>query len=174
MVAERPRDMVPILAALIDDLGRDLRPGRIVLTLPDTPVPSRLDPDAFAVLARNMVENALLHGAPDTAVAVALTPAGTLQVINDSAPLPAETLARLTKRFERNGSRAAGSGLGLTIARSIAVTIERDLRLVSPLPGDFNRTNTAIAALALLLLGHTDDEISTAMTASVMRTPAIT
>lgn len=135
MVAERPRDMAAILAALIDDLGRDLRPGRIVLTLPDTPVPSRLDPDAFAVLARNLVENALLHGAPDTAVAVALTPAGTLQVINDSAPLPAATLARLTKRFERNGSRAAGSGLGLTIARSIAVTIERDLRLVSPLPG---------------------------------------
>lgn len=90
VVAERPHDMVPILAALIDDLGRDLRPGRIVLTLPDTPVPSRLDPDAFAVLARNLVENALLHGTPDTAVAVALTP---------------------------------------------AVAIERDLRLVSPLPG---------------------------------------
>lgn len=135
VVAERPRDMVPILAALIDDLGRDLRPGRIVLTLPDTPVPSRLDPDAFAVLARNLVENALLHGAPDTAVAVALTPARTLQVTNDPAPLPAETLARLTRRFECNGSRAAGSGLGLTIARSIAVAIKRDLRLVSPLPG---------------------------------------
>lgn len=43
----------------------------------------------------------------------------------------------------------------------------RTFSLVSPLPGDFNRTNTAMAALALLLLGHTDDEISTAMTASV-------
>lgn len=88
VVAERLRDMVPILTALIDDLGRDLRPGRIVLTLPDTPVPSRLDPEAFAVLARNLVENALLHGAPDTAVAVALTPAGTLQVINRCPPKP--------------------------------------------------------------------------------------
>ena len=36
------------------------------------------------------------------------------------APATAEALARLTQRFERGGSRADGSGLGLTIAASIA------------------------------------------------------
>ena len=136
VIAAQPQDMVPILAALIDDLSRDLPPGRIHLSLPDAAVSSRLDPDAFAVLARNLVENAVLHGSADHPVAVTLTPSGTLKVTNDSAPVPPDTLARLTDRFELNGSRAAGSGLGMTIANSIAGAIGRELRLVSPLPGE--------------------------------------
>lgn len=56
VIAAQPQDMVPILAALIDDLSRDLPPRRIHLSLPDAAVSSHLDPDAFAVLARNLVE----------------------------------------------------------------------------------------------------------------------
>lgn len=132
VLAAEAQDMVPILAALIDDIGRDLPPGRIALSLPDRPVPSRLDPDAFAVLARNLVENALLHGTAAAPVEVTLTPGGTLRVTNDCAPVPPETLQRLTTRFERGGSRTDGSGLGLTIASSIAAAVGERLRLSSP------------------------------------------
>lgn len=135
VVATVPQDVVPILAALLADLSRDLPPGRLSVRLPDRPVVSRLDPDAFGVMARNLVENALLHGTPKTPVEVELTDAGVLRVANDADPVPPETLARLTTRFERGGSRANGSGLGLTIARSIAAAIGAEIRLTSPRPG---------------------------------------
>ena len=82
-----PGDVVPILAALADDIARDLPEGRVAVTLPEGAVASRLDPDAFAVLARNLIENALRHGAPGTPVAVTLTPAGVLRVENDAPPV---------------------------------------------------------------------------------------
>ncbi|QJD17853.1 ATP-binding protein [Paracoccus sanguinis] len=148
VVRAAPGDVVPILAALADDIARDLPEGRVAVTLPEGAVASRLDPDAFAVLARNLIENALRHGAPGTPVAVTLTPAGVLRVENDAPPVAAEALARLTQRFERGGSRADGSGLGLTIAASIAAAIGSDLRLASPIPGSDRgfRAEVAVAA----------------------------
>ena len=38
-------------------------PNRIALTLPERPVMSDLDPDAFGIICRNLLENALRHGA---------------------------------------------------------------------------------------------------------------
>lgn len=135
VIATAPHDLVPILAALSDDLGRDLPPGRILLTSPETAVMSRLDPDAFAVLARNLIENALFHGAADTPVHVELSAKGFLSVSNDGPVVPPALLAQLTTRFERAGSRAPGSGLGLTIAAGIAAATGSALRLSSPRPG---------------------------------------
>lgn len=135
VIATALQDLAPVLAALADDLGRDLPPGRIALSLPGHPVMSRLDPDAFAVLARNLIENALSHGAKGSPVEVALTPDGILNVSNDGPVVPPERLVQLTTRFERAGSRAPGSGLGLTIAAGIASAMEGELRLFSPRQG---------------------------------------
>lgn len=135
VIAPQPHDLAPVLAALADDLGRDLPPGRIQLALPERPLMSRLDPDAFAVLARNLIENALSHGAADTPVAVELSSQGILSVANDGPVVAPEQLALLTTRFERAGSRAPGSGLGLTIAAGIASAMGGELRLSSPRPG---------------------------------------
>lgn len=135
VIASEPHDQVPILTALVHDLARDLPPDRVVLSLPDRPLMSHLDADTFAVLARNLIENGLTHGAADSPVVVTLDRDGTLSVANDGPVVAPDKLAQLTTRFERAGSRKAGSGLGLTIVASIAAAMGRDLEVSSPRPG---------------------------------------
>ncbi|ARJ69727.1 ATP-binding protein [Paracoccus contaminans] len=148
VLADAPSDLAPVLAAVLADLGRDLPPGRILASLPDAPVMSHLDPDVFGVLARNLIENALRHGTPGTAVEVALTARAVLRVANDCPLLPPETLARLTTRFERAGSRAFGSGLGLTIVAAVAQVLGTELRMTSPRPGSAGGIVSEIALKA--------------------------
>src|SRR5690606_22353516 len=57
---------------VVDDVERAGAPGRIALTLPDTAVMSDIDPDAFGILCRNLVENALRYGAENAPVDVTL------------------------------------------------------------------------------------------------------
>jgi two-component system OmpR family sensor kinase len=119
----------------MEDLGRADRGGRIRLSLAETPVMSDLDPDAFAILCRNLVENALRHGTGGAPVDVTLTADGRLIVANDGPVVPRATLERLTARFERASANGDGSGLGLAIVAAIADRIGRPLILTSPRPG---------------------------------------
>ncbi|MBC7181271.1 MAG: sensor histidine kinase N-terminal domain-containing protein [Roseovarius sp.] len=128
-------DLRAIARVVVDDLARGAAPGRIVLTLPETAVLSDIDPDAFAILCRNLVENALRHGADTAPVEVTLTPGGRLVVANEGPVLPRDRLDRLTVRFERANVGAEGSGLGLAIVAAIADRIESPLVLESPRPG---------------------------------------
>ena len=128
-------DLRAIARVVVDDLARGAAPGRIVLTLPKKAVLSDIDPDAFAILCRNLVENALRHGADTTPVEVTLTPGGRLVVANEGPVLPRDRLDRLTVRFERANVGAEGSGLGLAIVAAIADRIESPLVLESPRPG---------------------------------------
>jgi len=130
MLGQGLADLVPILQMVLADFTRSA-PGRIVADLPKGSVPSRLDPDAFAVLARNMIENALVHGT-DLPVKVTLDADGTFAVTNDCDAIPAEVLSTLTMRFERAGAQGSGSGLGLAIAAGIARGLGNDLVLRSP------------------------------------------
>lgn len=114
-------DLRPITELIIDDLSRTAAPARIVLSLPDTAVLSDLEPDALAIILRNLVENAVRHGQADAPIEVVLSADGTFSVSNEGPVVPEETLARLTHRFERgDGTQSTGSGLGLAIVRSIA------------------------------------------------------
>lgn len=128
-------DMRPVLEIVLSDFARTADATRIEVAMPDEPVLSDLDPDVFAILARNLVENALRHGTGDAPVQVALSSNGVLRVINDGPPLAPENLARLTARFERGQSIAQGSGLGLSIAKAIADGAHATLTLHSPAPG---------------------------------------
>lgn len=128
-------DLRAIARVVVDDLARGAAPGRIVLTLPKKAALSDIDPDAFAILCRNLVENALRHGADTTPVEVTLTPEGRLVVANEGPVLPRDRLDRLTARFERANVGAEGSGLGLAIVAAIADRIESPLVLESPRPG---------------------------------------
>ncbi len=132
---DRCSDLRIVARVVVEDVARMGAPGRIALTLPEAPVMSDLDPDAFGILCRNLVENALRHGSDAAPVDVTLTPEGQLIVANDGPVLPPEVLDRLTARFERAGASADGSGLGLAIAAAIADRIESPLVLRSPRPG---------------------------------------
>ena len=130
---DTPADLRPVLQVITDEIARGAAPGRLDLDLPERAVLSDLDPDALAIVARNLIDNALRHGSEGSPVHIRLDAEGQLTVANDGAPIPAETLARLTDRFARAGS-AEGSGLGLAIVAAIARRAGGTLSLHSPRP----------------------------------------
>jgi two-component system OmpR family sensor kinase len=132
---DRTSDLRPVARVVVGDIAR-AHPDRIVMNLPQTPVMSDLDPDAFGILCRNLVENALRHGSDATPVEVILTAGGRLTVANEGPVLSPETLDRLTARFERAGASTGGSGLGLAIVAAIADRSGSRLDLKSPRLGD--------------------------------------
>lgn len=132
---DRTTDLRLVTRMVVEDIARLAEPGRIALRLPEGPVPSDLDPDAFAIVVRNLVDNALRHGAQTAPVEVTLTDGG-LRVANDGPVLSPETLDRLTDRFARAGARAEGSGLGLAIVAAIAERSGGALGFRSPRPGE--------------------------------------
>ena len=132
---DRSSDLRPVARILTDDLARMAGPDRIALVLPDAPLMSDLDPDVFAIVYRNLVENALRHGTHGTPVHVSLSKNGVLSVANEGPVVPEAVLQRLTHRFERGESNAEGSGLGLAIVNAIAQRTGSTLHLQSPRSG---------------------------------------
>ncbi|WP_423067786.1 sensor histidine kinase [Devosia sp. CN2-171] len=98
-------------------------------------LPAAMDPDGFAIVLRNLIENGLKHGAPTAPVRVLVGPANTLHIQNEGAPLDPAELAQLGRPFVRGGTTADGSGLGLSIARGIIEQAGGSLALSSPVPG---------------------------------------
>lgn len=137
LLSDTPSDLAAGLRIVLDEFRRGGVPdARLNLDLsPDLAVLSPLDLDAFAILARNLIENALKHGDPTQPTTVALDHQGLLTVTNRGAAVPAADLGRLLQRFVRGGTEAEGSGLGLAIAHSIAAGAGGTLALASPVPG---------------------------------------
>ncbi|WP_417515097.1 ATP-binding protein [Marinobacter sp.] len=130
-LSENHSDLVPIAKMIVNDFER-IAPGRLGLHLPEDSVESLLDPDAFAILLRNLIENALRHGAADQPIDISLTGEGTLRVINRGEIVPPEKLVLLRNRFMRSNSTIPGSGIGLAIAEAIASGAGITLNLRSP------------------------------------------
>lgn len=129
-------DIASVLKLIADEMMRDpAMAGRLVFSIPVTPVPFDIDTDAFAILARNLIDNGLKHGRSDAPVTVALSNIGVLTVTNEGLPVPPEVLARLSRPFERGPTDAEGAGLGLAIANTIATGVGGELVLMSPVPG---------------------------------------
>ncbi|TAM05676.1 MAG: HAMP domain-containing histidine kinase [Paraburkholderia sp.] len=135
VLADTPQDLRPVLLLVIDDFRRAANASSIELDLPEDPVLSRIDPDAFAIVVRNLIENALNHGAAGGPIRVVLSPGGTFSVTNHGQAVQYDVLGRLTKQFERGTSMTKGSGLGLAIVDTIAKGAGATLSLHSPAPG---------------------------------------
>jgi two-component system OmpR family sensor kinase len=133
VLADTPQDLRPVVSLVVDDCRR--AQGVIALDLPAQPVRSRIDPDAFAIVVRNLVENALKYGAPEQAVTVSLSADGSFTVANRGPVVRGDLLERLTTPFERGTALAHGSGLGLAIVEAIANAAGATLTLRSPAPG---------------------------------------
>lgn len=136
---EAPSDLRPVLELIVADFCRyEAGAGarRIDLSMPPEPVLSDLDPDAFGILCRNLIENALRHGSSGCPVEVSLDRDATLAVSNDGAALPPETIEKLTQRFERGTQSTEGSGLGLAIVKAITERAGGHLAITSPVPGN--------------------------------------
>jgi two-component system OmpR family sensor kinase len=132
---DRSTDLRTIAGIVLADLERTSGPDRIVADFPMQPVLSDLDPDAFGIICRNLVENALRHGSPHEPIEVTLTEDGTFRVANEGPVVEAASLAHLAERFRRNGQGKEGTGLGLAIVSAIAERISSHLVLQSPRSG---------------------------------------
>lgn len=133
--ADEPCDVRPVLEMIAVDLERLHPAEKMDLSLPGSPVLSDIDLDAFAIMARNVIENACRYASPGTMVGIELTPEGRLSVENDCPVIPEDVLKGLVNRFERASPSGDGAGLGLAIVATIAQRTDGDLTLHSPAPG---------------------------------------
>jgi len=128
-----PLPLAPVLRLVVAET-EDWHDQRLTLDIDDGGVIYDLDPDAFAVLARNLIENAVKHGDPEAPITMRLT-ADRFEVVNHGPVVDAEDLRRLTRPFERGPTQAKGSGLGLAIVAAICRGAGLRLELASPAPG---------------------------------------
>jgi len=136
-VTSESADLIPIMALVIDEFAR--MPGfvgRIAFAPgPDARLAARIDIDAFAIVFRNLLENALLHGDRAQPVQVSIAADRSIHIANGGPVIPPDVLRRLTQRFVRGRTSAEGSGLGLAIAEKILDQAGGTLELHSPALG---------------------------------------
>jgi two-component system OmpR family sensor kinase len=135
LLSDTAHDARAAVRIVVEDVKRNLQPHDVSLDLPETPVLSTIDPDALGIVCRNLVENALRHGAAHGEVRVLLTQDGELIVSNPGPVVERDRLAQLTDRFQSDTQKPGGSGLGLTIVAAIADRTGSSLTLASPRPG---------------------------------------
>jgi len=92
--------------------GRGITPE---ISLPESPVPRQLDPEALSRILSNILSNALKYSAGD--LKVALTPEGRATFENSAPGLSPISAARLFDRFYTIETGRDSTGLGLSIAR---------------------------------------------------------
>jgi two-component system OmpR family sensor kinase len=128
------QDLLPALDLVVSDCRKRLdRPDRLIYVKPDgASLRGALDLDAFAMAARNLIDNAIVHGAPGGAIEVTIESGNVLRVVNEGPVVPATTLHGLKRRFARGETRAAGSGLGLAIVEQVMAQSGGRFDLASP------------------------------------------
>jgi signal transduction histidine kinase len=119
--ATEPLDLAGVAAAA----ARGVRPGGVGVRLDLAPVRVRGERRLLERLAANLIENGVRYNAPGGHVAVrtrAEDGRAVLHVENSGPIVPPAVAQRLLEPFERGGRArdGRGSGLGLSIVRSVA------------------------------------------------------
>ncbi|MFC3324974.1 ATP-binding protein [Mesorhizobium cantuariense] len=131
-VAGKPADLATVAALVVADFEqRSQNKGRLRLETPKAKAYAAIDTDALAIVLRNLIENALRHGAGGAQVVVRIGDDASLGVINEGPVVPVP--GSLIKRFKRGSTRAEGSGLGLAIVNKILQQIDATLVLAGRL-----------------------------------------
>ena len=130
--------LLPALHLVLDEFTRGAADGdaRIVLDMaPATTLRGTIDVDAFAIVMRNLFENAVNHGERGTPARVTVVDEHTVCVVNRGPVVATSDLAGLRQRFERGSTSAKGAGLGLSIVDTIMQQTGGRLELNSPASG---------------------------------------
>ena len=135
--SDKPADLLKVLDLLVEEFQRGMQKNNRIIyeRSSEARLLKPVNEDAFAIVIRNLIENALLHGRQDEAVHVRVEKDGTVHIINGSTILSAEELSMAQKRFGRGTTAAPGSGLGIPIAIEIATQMHAQLRFTSPATG---------------------------------------
>jgi two-component system sensor histidine kinase TctE len=108
-----------LASAVPASLDRDIT---VTFDAPTEPVAMRGDAVSLKEAFKNVIENAIQHGARSRVRVVVRRKSGSVEVeIGDDGPgIPQELWPRVVERFFRGTTRGSGSGLGLAIARDVA------------------------------------------------------
>ncbi len=135
--SETDSDLLPIVELVLEDIGRsEIGERRIQLHLPsDGNLHGMVNPDAFGITVRNLVENALIHSPSGSPVDVYIGNDNSFRVVNRGAVVDKALLPKLTTRFTRGATQATGSGLGLAIVQHLVAQMNGSLAMASPATG---------------------------------------
>ncbi|WP_065375907.1 sensor histidine kinase [Ensifer adhaerens] len=135
-ISDESTDLLPVLALVLEDMERSaLGASRLKVHVAEgTELVRPMPADAFAIVLRNLLENALIHSPSGSPVRIDVDAQG-VRVTNDSVVIDADTLNGLTKRFNRGPTEASGSGLGLAIVQRLVEQMHGRLLIASPAPG---------------------------------------
>ena len=105
------------------------------LQIPEGPFRAARDPDAYRRILNNLLQNALTHSRAQCTSVTLTARDGALevQVADDGVGIPAEALPHIFERlYKGDASRGSrGSGLGLSIARQLALCMGGSLTAAS-------------------------------------------
>ncbi|GIJ72229.1 HAMP domain-containing sensor histidine kinase [Virgisporangium ochraceum] len=129
---------VPVdVAALVRDVVAEAAPDTVVVAPPGAGAVCAVDGPTVRRAVANLVDNAVRHAPAGTTVEVAVETADhqVTVVVTDHGPgIPPEQQPRVFERFWRGRGDTRGTGLGLPIARQVALAHGGELTLVSPGP----------------------------------------
>lgn len=122
-----PRVLVDLRDVALEIMEHDdhalISPGTpLKLAIGDRPVMVRADAFSLGEAGRNLLSNALAHGAPPVTIGAERRGTDAILWVRDNGPGPRDAvLARLGERFNRSAdSRESGAGIGLSIVKSVA------------------------------------------------------
>ncbi|AGZ43985.1 sensor histidine kinase [Actinoplanes friuliensis] len=124
LTARTPQALDTIAAGVTDAHVRAAADADVKITTDLSPLTVEGDGVLLERLVRNLVHNAVKYNRPGGTVTVTVGTAGSALIVENTGPMvPAEEVARLFEPFTRLATgridHSGGSGLGLTIARSI-------------------------------------------------------
>lgn len=136
-ISDKPADLGRVLDMVLTDFWRGMAdPARLILhRTPGAQLVGPFSEDAFAIVLRNLIENALVHGTPERPIEVFLDNGGPVRIVNGAPAMNETELASIRKRFSRGKTDATGSGLGLSIVERLLGQMNGRLVLLSPASG---------------------------------------
>lgn len=123
-LAKSERAEVDLARVVEEESARPLAAPRPEVTVAAEPCAVRGNRQLLAQLVANLLSNAVRYNVPDGRVEVSLSPDGALVVRNTGPVVAEEDIAGFFQPFRRGEGRdrmGQGSGLGLSIVRSIAL-----------------------------------------------------
>lgn len=146
-ITERSSDLTRVVDMVLIDFWRGMsNPQRLRLhRTEDATLTGPFSEDAFAIILRNLIENALIHGRQEEPVEIFLEQGGSIRIVNGAAVMTESELATFRKRFSRGRTEASGSGLGISIVERLLSQMGGKLVLLSPASGRNDGFEAAIS-----------------------------
>jgi len=136
--SETLHDLVPVIELVVEDFRRQVGLTRQIdfANAAGIRLVRGVNPDAFAIALRNLIENAVLHGGDQQPIVVRIVSEAEIVVSNAAKLYTPTELRQFRERFVRGDDLSLGSGLGLSIADRLLTQMNASLELRSSTRGD--------------------------------------